>query len=537
MCSKVPVVVILGATGTGKSKLSIEIARMFRGEVISADSMQVYKGLDIITNKVTREERQMAPHHLIDFLSPVEKYKVVDFRDKALPIIERLRSEGKLPIVVGGTHYYIESLLWKVLMDGLPSDADKVTLEICLQDIQDWSAYCDSILSKCLESGVEFPENELSKYERSMNTLFSDVKSRFPDEKKLGFDKLWALIDGLTTDEKIKEREESFEKCLSLIRAVVSNVLHTVGPQLDLQPEREIENLVDSGSAKLHEKLKKLDPEMANSLHPNNKRKIIRSLQVLAQQGRKFSDILQEQQNSGGSYLGGPLRFKDAIMLWIQCQEDVLNKRLDERVDDMVSRGLLKELVDFHETYNRTRIDDMDTSTAYTQGIFQSIGFKEFHEYLILPAEEKDTPKGQTLIEEGISALKTVTRRYARRQKKWINNRFLKAAGRQVPPVYALDATDLSKWDERVFRPAEAILRKSLNPQSDIQAPEPLARVVENTKIDIRVLKGDHFCDICQRIFIGQLQWESHMMSKKHQKMVKKREQERSEEVHKRSKE
>ncbi|KAK3858773.1 hypothetical protein Pcinc_035063 [Petrolisthes cinctipes] len=120
--SRVPVVVVLGATGTGKSKLALEIATRFKGEIISADSMQVYKGLDIITNKVTPEEQAQVPHHLLDFVDPLSRYSVIDFRDAALPIVERLLDQGTLPVIVGGTNYYIESLLWEVLIDPVSSE-------------------------------------------------------------------------------------------------------------------------------------------------------------------------------------------------------------------------------------------------------------------------------------------------------------------------------------------------------------------------------------------------------------------------------
>ena len=79
--SKSPVLLVLGATGAGKSKLALELAQKFRGEIISADAMQMYKGLDIITNKVTLEERKMVKHHMIDFLNPLSKWTVVDFRN------------------------------------------------------------------------------------------------------------------------------------------------------------------------------------------------------------------------------------------------------------------------------------------------------------------------------------------------------------------------------------------------------------------------------------------------------------------------
>ena len=78
---RTPIVVVLGTTGAGKSKLAIEIAQRFGGEVISADAVQMYKGLDIVTNKVTMEERSLVKHHCIDFLHPLTRFNIVDFRN------------------------------------------------------------------------------------------------------------------------------------------------------------------------------------------------------------------------------------------------------------------------------------------------------------------------------------------------------------------------------------------------------------------------------------------------------------------------
>uniref|UniRef100_A0A1B0FV03 Uncharacterized protein n=1 Tax=Lutzomyia longipalpis TaxID=7200 RepID=A0A1B0FV03_LUTLO len=87
MLKKVPLVVILGSTGTGKTKLSLELAKKFGGEIISADSMQVYKGLNIATAKATKAEQQVAPHHLLDVAQPGVPYSVLDFRNSAHPIM------------------------------------------------------------------------------------------------------------------------------------------------------------------------------------------------------------------------------------------------------------------------------------------------------------------------------------------------------------------------------------------------------------------------------------------------------------------
>lgn len=82
MMKRVPIVVVLGATGAGKSKLALELAHKFGGEIISADAMQMYKGLDIVTNKVSDEEQKLVKHHMIDFLDPLLKSSVIDFRNQ-----------------------------------------------------------------------------------------------------------------------------------------------------------------------------------------------------------------------------------------------------------------------------------------------------------------------------------------------------------------------------------------------------------------------------------------------------------------------
>ena len=111
MCNLPRMVAIGGPTATGKTALSVALAKEFGGEVINADSMQIYRGLDIGTAKPTAEERQGIPHHLMDFLPPEAPYSVADFTAAAAPLIEQLNSAGKLPIVTGGTGLYITSLM------------------------------------------------------------------------------------------------------------------------------------------------------------------------------------------------------------------------------------------------------------------------------------------------------------------------------------------------------------------------------------------------------------------------------------------
>ena len=104
-------IIITGPTGIGKTKVSIDAAKKFNGEIISADSMQIYRHLDIGTAKVTEDEMKGIPHHLIDIVEPGEEFTVKDYRALAKEKIEEIKDRGKLPIIVGGTGLYINSLI------------------------------------------------------------------------------------------------------------------------------------------------------------------------------------------------------------------------------------------------------------------------------------------------------------------------------------------------------------------------------------------------------------------------------------------
>ena len=109
--SKPRVVAVGGPTATGKTALSVALAKEFGGEIINADSMQIYKNLDVGTAKPSEEERQGIPHHLLDFLTPETPYSVADFTAAAAPLITRLNAQNRLPLVVGGTGLYLDALV------------------------------------------------------------------------------------------------------------------------------------------------------------------------------------------------------------------------------------------------------------------------------------------------------------------------------------------------------------------------------------------------------------------------------------------
>ncbi|WP_214740442.1 tRNA (adenosine(37)-N6)-dimethylallyltransferase MiaA [Exiguobacterium sp. s48] len=109
---KTPVVVIVGPTAVGKTKTGIELAKAFDGEIVSGDSVQVYRGMDIGSAKVTKEEAEGIPHHLIDICDPDDAMSVAMFQQLARAAIDDIYSRGKLPIIVGGTGLYIRSILY-----------------------------------------------------------------------------------------------------------------------------------------------------------------------------------------------------------------------------------------------------------------------------------------------------------------------------------------------------------------------------------------------------------------------------------------
>ena len=114
MSEKEKLLIIAGPTASGKSDTAVDLAIRLGGAVISADSMQVYKGMDIGSAKVTREEMRGVPHYLIDCMDPKEEWNVVEFQKRARQAIQEIRSQGLLPILCGGTGFYIQSVLYDI---------------------------------------------------------------------------------------------------------------------------------------------------------------------------------------------------------------------------------------------------------------------------------------------------------------------------------------------------------------------------------------------------------------------------------------
>lgn len=119
---EIPLLVIAGVTASGKTALGAACCRQLGGEVVSADSMQIYRGMEIATAVPSESERQGVPHHLLGFLSPAEEFSVADFAARARPIITDIAARGRLPVLVGGTGLYLSALLHNIRFEGFAGD-------------------------------------------------------------------------------------------------------------------------------------------------------------------------------------------------------------------------------------------------------------------------------------------------------------------------------------------------------------------------------------------------------------------------------
>ena len=127
--NKKPLLILAGPTASGKTALSIQLAKRLGGEIISADSMQVYRGMDIGTAKITSAEMQGVPHHLIDICDPSEEWNVMSFCRQAAETIDAILSRGHLPMVVGGTGFYIHALAYGAEFEEEPESGIRQQLE------------------------------------------------------------------------------------------------------------------------------------------------------------------------------------------------------------------------------------------------------------------------------------------------------------------------------------------------------------------------------------------------------------------------
>lgn len=184
------VLVICGCTASGKSSLAVECAKQLNTEVVSADSMQIYQDMDIGTAKPTTEEMQGVVHHMIDVVNPKRSFSVSDYEKMALPIVETLLEKGKIPIICGGTGFYINSLLYKSQFGNAGAD-ETVRAELEKYCEENGKAALHALLAeKDPESAKILHENDVKRVIRALEIFFvtGKKKSEQKDEPIPRFD-------------------------------------------------------------------------------------------------------------------------------------------------------------------------------------------------------------------------------------------------------------------------------------------------------------------------------------------------------------
>ncbi|MBQ4131877.1 MAG: tRNA (adenosine(37)-N6)-dimethylallyltransferase MiaA [Clostridia bacterium] len=278
MSKNKPVIYIVGPTASGKTSFSIELAKSFNGEIVSSDSMQIYKGMHIASAAPDESEKQEIEHHLFEFLNPTESFSVGEYVKCAKTVIDEIHSKGKIPIVVGGTGLYI------------------------------------SALAENLDFGCG------------------------------------------SADYQLRDELEQF--------------------------------VSENGLLKLYEYLKSIDPKAAKKISENDKKRIIRAVEIYKTCGKTKTEMDEESKNSGLIY--------DNLFIGLNyANRETLYSRINQRVDIMLENGLIKEAENAYKNVSGTAA--------------QAIGHKEFFEYF----------DGNMKFEDAVEHLKMQTRRYAKRQLTW----------------------------------------------------------------------------------------------------------------------
>ncbi|WP_333637749.1 tRNA (adenosine(37)-N6)-dimethylallyltransferase MiaA [Tissierella praeacuta] len=272
--------ILIGPTAIGKTALSVELAKRINGEIISADSMQIYKYMNIGSAKITKEEMENIPHHLIDIIFPNEDFTVADFKNNAVKLIKDINNRGKLPIVAGGTGLYINSLVY--------------------------------------------------------NLNFTQVA---PNEE---------------------------------IRV-------------------KLESLGDKhGNEYLHQELEKIDIESAEKISVNDRKRIIRAIEIFEITGKPMSEHNKNFRV--------PVEDYNLVMIGLNMDRKELYNRINLRVDIMIEEGLVEEVNNLLKMgYNKELVS------------MQGIGYKEILMYL----------EGNISLEKSIELIKQGSRNYAKRQLTW----------------------------------------------------------------------------------------------------------------------
>lgn len=212
------IIVITGPTGVGKTKLSVKLAKKLNGEIINADSMQVYRGLDIGTAKITEAEKEMVPHHLFDICDVHDNYTIYNYQKDARNMISKLQKKRKTPILVGGSGLYIKAALYdyKLVNEKFHSEFDELTNEELLQEIKK-------------HGDTDIHVNNRKRLVRELNKIrnnsinISNIDEPLYDIIVIGLttdrDKLYSIIDkrvdSMVKNGLIKEVKTLYDNCIN----------------------------------------------------------------------------------------------------------------------------------------------------------------------------------------------------------------------------------------------------------------------------------------------------------------------------------
>lgn len=275
------VIVVIGPTSVGKTKMGVALAKKLNGEVISGDSMQVYRQMDIGTAKVTIEEMEGVTHHCIDILDPKDQYSVHDFQQTVRKQITEITNRGHVPIIVGGTGLYIKAALYDYTFSEMENNHDEIN----------------------------------KKYK-------------------------------------------------------------------------------DYTNEQLYAHLKQIDEESAKILHFNNRRRVLRAIEIYEQTGQKKSEMINEQEH---------ICLYDAYFVGLTLPRELLYERINLRVDLMMKNGLQEEM----ESLIKQGLTRENQS-------MKAIGYKEWFDYF----------EGKCDLNEVSENIKKHSRQYAKRQYTWFKNQF-----------------------------------------------------------------------------------------------------------------
>lgn len=229
-CLKNKIIVICGPTASGKTSLAVELAKSLKTEIISADSMNIYKGLDIGTAKPTLTERREIKHHLIDVVDPKESFSVGDYKEIAEPIVKSLIENGKIPIICGGTGFYINSLLYDFSYGNHGADLVVRERYYNLAKENGNKAVYDILVENDPETAEKLHPNDLKRVIRALEIFENGYKkSQLTDEQvsKYDFRAYFIDFDRNVLYERINRRvDEMFEKGLLVeVKNLIDNGL------------------------------------------------------------------------------------------------------------------------------------------------------------------------------------------------------------------------------------------------------------------------------------------------------------------------